>query len=195
MAVPKQNLKNVSQRRKRKRGNKDERVRRTQARIDAAFVELLFRRPYGDIRIGDITRKAHVGRATFYAHYSDKDDLLRSQFERIVTRMLVPNKGSLLDGTAFFAHVGSSPEIYKSLMGPGGGSAPRVVRESVEAHVRRLLSFTEKSNLDLKQVAMARFVASALISVTECWLERGAGESPKQVQTLFAEFVGSGVRA
>ncbi|MBV9145140.1 MAG: TetR family transcriptional regulator C-terminal domain-containing protein, partial [Acidobacteria bacterium] len=53
---------------------------------------------------------------------------------------------------------------------------------------------TEKSNLDLKQVAMARFVASALISVTECWLERGARESPKQVQTLFAEFVGSSVR-
>ena len=49
MAVTKHKSANVSQRRAVDR--KDERVRRTRTRIDAAFVELLYRRAYGDIRV------------------------------------------------------------------------------------------------------------------------------------------------
>src|SRR5438552_2594273 len=86
---------------------KDQRVVRTRKRVDAAFVELLHRRAYGNIRVSDITRKAGVGRATFYAHYSSKDDLLRSQFNRIVAPMLVMTPGDAcpLDATALFAHL------------------------------------------------------------------------------------------
>ena len=35
-----------------------------------------------------------------------------------------------------------------------------------------------------------RFVASSLISVVECWIERGARETPQQVQAIFAELLG-----
>jgi AcrR family transcriptional regulator len=123
MAVAKQKSASVSHRRDQTR--KDERIRRTRIQIDAAFVELLHRRHYGSIRVSDITKKAHIGRATFYAHYPDKDTLLRSQFDRIVAPMIGRAHGtSAIDATAFFDHIRTAPHFYKTLMGPEGGTAP-----------------------------------------------------------------------
>src|SRR3954449_3944634 len=108
MAVTKQKSANVSQRRV--PDHKDERVRRTRMRIDAAFVDLLHRRGYGNIRVSEIVKKAGVGRPTFYAHYATKDDLLRSQFERIIAPLIRCTPGDVvrIDATSFLAHVGSA---------------------------------------------------------------------------------------
>lgn len=195
MPVRKQKFETVSQ-----RGPdncNDERVRRTRLRIDAAFVELLHRRPYGDIRVSDIVKKARIGRPTFYAHYATKDALLRSQFERIVAPMLAPSTSdpALLDATHFFAHVGTAPDLYTALMGPNGGSAPRLMRECVEDRIRQVLALDDTAASALKRAAAARFVASSLMAIIECWLEQGARETPQQVQSLFANLVTPGLRA
>lgn len=193
MAVAKQKSASVLHLREETR--KDERIRRTRARIDGAFVELLHRRAYGTIRVSDITKKAGVGRATFYAHFGAKDDLLRSQFDRRVAPMIVgaPSDPCLLDASALFAHVQSSPHIYKALMGPNGGTAPRLLRECFELRVRQLLLNPQDTGRGLRRSAVSRFVASSLLTVIECWLQDGTGETPQQVQALFSEFVGSGL--
>jgi AcrR family transcriptional regulator len=193
MADTKQKSRSVSKRRD--PATKDERVRRTSARIDAAFVDLLHRRGYGDIRVSDIVKKAGVGRPTFYAHYATKDDLLRSQFERIVGPMIrAVDSPSRLDASHLFAHVGGGQPFYRTLMGPTGGAAPRVLRDCFERRIRQLLSLDEKDDSTLKQTATARFVASSLVAIMECWLEHGARETPQQVQALFASLVSPGLR-
>jgi AcrR family transcriptional regulator len=199
MAVAKQNSVSVSHRQKnnrRRKEGRDARILRTRQRIDAAFVQLLHRRPYADIRVSDITRKACVGRATFYAHYSAKDDLLRSQFERIVAPMLIAsaNDPPFLDASPFFAHVRSAPHLYKALMGQKGGTAPRVLRDCFETRARKALSLDPGLTPVLKQAVLSRFVASSLLAITECWLEQGGHETPQQVQTLFANLVSPGLR-
>jgi AcrR family transcriptional regulator len=72
----------------------DARVRRTRNKIDEAFVKLLFHRSYRNLRVSDITRKAAIGRPTFYAHFSSKDELLRSQANRVMIPMLQASPGS-----------------------------------------------------------------------------------------------------
>lgn len=195
MVVAKRNSTSVSHRRRNER--KDARILRTRARIDAAFVQLLHRRAYGDIRVSDITKKAGVGRATFYAHYSAKDDLLRSQFERIVAPMLIasPDASPLVDASPLFAHIRSAPHLYQALMGPSGGSAPRVLRDCFETRARNALLLDQGSRPGLQQSAMPRFVASSLLAIIECWLEQGARETPQQLQALFASLVSPGLRA
>jgi AcrR family transcriptional regulator len=195
MAVTKQKSANVSQRHTLNR--KDERVRRTRARIDAGFVDLLHRRAYGDIRVSDIVKKAGVGRPTFYAHYATKDDLLRSQFQRLVGPFLrsAPQDPKLIDATLLFAHVGTAQHFFRAFMGPNGGTAPRVLRECFEARVREILAMNPGPHSTLKQSATSRFVASSLITVLECWIERGAHETPQQVQAIFASLVTPGVRS
>jgi AcrR family transcriptional regulator len=177
---------------------KDRRVVRTRRQIDAAFVELLHRRSYGGIRVSDVTKKASVGRATFYAHYCSKDDLLASQFRRIVAPMLVAGHDLCpLDATAFFAHVQTSPRIYRALMGPEAGRAPRILRECIERRVRQSLGEGDPQpgadGFDMQRVIVARFVATSLLAVIECWVESKAGESAQGLQAIFSKLVGGGL--
>jgi len=178
---------------------KDRRVIRTSRKIDAAFVALLGRRAYGNIRVSDITKKAGVGRATFYAHYSSKDDLLSSQFRRIVAPMLVAQRHDScpLEATALFAHVTTSPQIYRALMGPDAGRAPRILRECIEQRVRQALperaSRTRADSFDIQNVIAMRFVATSLLAVIECWVESKACEPPQGLHAIFSKLVGGGL--
>lgn len=56
----------------------DPRVKRTRKLLQEALRELLFERSFAAISVGDITDRATVNRATFYAHYGDKHELLTS---------------------------------------------------------------------------------------------------------------------
>jgi len=54
----------------------DPRVKRTRSLILAAFDELLPEKGFQSLTVQDITNKAEINRATFYAHFADKYDLL-----------------------------------------------------------------------------------------------------------------------
>ena len=119
----------------------DVRVLQTRKNIDDAFVKLLLQRSYRNLRVSDITRKAAIGRATFYAHFSSKDELLKSQLNRMLIPMLTPNPGSpsLINCRALFAHVRTAPKLFHSIMGEGEISGLRVVSAALEAWLDKLL--------------------------------------------------------
>ena len=179
----------------------DERVVRSRKQIDMAFVELLHRRAYGNIRVSDIAKRAGVGRATFYAHYPSKDELLRSQFERIVAPMLAitPNDPCLLDISAFLAHVQDMPRIYKALVGAEAAAGPRIMRNCFEKRVSHALDLREGDSLDdrfaLQRTIVVRTVASALLVAVECWAENNMSQPPQEVQAIFRKLVGSALKA
>ncbi len=54
----------------------DPRVKRTRNLIEQAFSALLAEKGFNSISVQDITERAEVNRATFYAHFSDKFALL-----------------------------------------------------------------------------------------------------------------------
>ncbi len=56
----------------------DPRVRRTRALIQGAFLELLAEKSFQAISVKDITQRAEINRATFYAHFPDKYALLEA---------------------------------------------------------------------------------------------------------------------
>src|SRR4026208_715870 len=59
----------------------DARVRRTRDALGDALVALMQEKPFDAITVQEVLDRAHVGRSTFYSHYSDKDDLLMSDAE------------------------------------------------------------------------------------------------------------------
>jgi AcrR family transcriptional regulator len=75
----------------------DPRVRRTRQLIETAFVELLAEQNFQSITVQDITDRALVNRATFYAHFEDKYDLLkhyiRDSFQRMISSKLASSPG------------------------------------------------------------------------------------------------------
>lgn len=54
----------------------DPRVRRTRQLLLQAFLELMTEKPFRSISVQDIAERATVNRATFYAHFTDKYDLM-----------------------------------------------------------------------------------------------------------------------
>ena len=169
---------------------------RTRAQIDSAFVTLLHHRSYDNMRVSDITRKAGVGRATFYAHFTSKDNLLRSQLESVVLPMLrvQPNEPFLLDCRAFFEHIRSAGHIYKALMGGRERSGAHVIREALEQHLDGVLTATSK-RIDgtIPELLVKRFVVSALLGVAAHTLNSGDTTTAEEMQRLFQKLVGSGL--
>lgn len=70
----------------------DPRITRTRKLLVDAFMELLAEKRFEDISVQDITARATVNRATFYAHYADKytlvDDMIGCGFARILHHRL-----------------------------------------------------------------------------------------------------------
>lgn len=67
----------------------DRRVKRTRTLLQQALIELLQERSFTSITILDITERANINRATFYAHFPDKyallDSMLRERFQQTIT--------------------------------------------------------------------------------------------------------------
>jgi len=176
----------------------DSRAVRTRAQIDSAFVMLLHHRSYENMRVSDITKKAGVGRATFYAHFTSKDDLFRSQLQRVVLPMLrvEPKEPYLLDCLRFFEHIRTAPQIYKALMGGSERNGVRVIREAFEQHLGSALTITSRGiDGTIPEPLVKRFVISALLVVAAHTLNSGCKTTAEEMQRLFQKLVGSGIGA
>ncbi|PKO01498.1 MAG: hypothetical protein CVU43_12700 [Chloroflexi bacterium HGW-Chloroflexi-5] len=66
----------------------DPRVKRTRALIQRAFMDLLEEKGFQSTTIQDITQKAEINRATFYAHFPDKFTLLENNIQHIFRQEL-----------------------------------------------------------------------------------------------------------
>jgi len=71
----------------------DPRVRRTRLSILQAFTELIGENGFQAISVQDLTERAGINRATFYAHFTDKFDLLnqvtQENFQKAVERRML----------------------------------------------------------------------------------------------------------
>ena len=89
----------------------DRRVRRTRRLLRDALVSLVLERGYAGITVEDITDRADLGRATFYSHYTDKDDLLGQ-----VVSDLADDLNPEADGPGWFRS--SAPTRQRSVPAP-----------------------------------------------------------------------------
>ncbi len=80
------------------RDHVDPRVTRTRKLLIEAFLDLMAEKPFEAITVQDITARATVNRATFYAHFADKyalvDDLIRDGFGQFLQERLAHATGS-----------------------------------------------------------------------------------------------------
>ena len=65
----------------------DRRVQRTRGALMSAFIELVLTRGYEALTAEDISRKANVGRSTFYLHFANKSALLAESMRNPSSQM------------------------------------------------------------------------------------------------------------
>jgi len=173
----------------------DPRAEKTRGLISAAFLALVNRRSYERIRVSDITRKAGVGRATFYAHFESKDALLRAELGRVVLPMLVelPGDPCLVDCTNLFAHVLQAQEIYRSLMaGTARAVNERMLQDAIEARIASALGAPlAQSSADVSTPSFVpRFVAGTILTLIAWSLEQAVAPPPADLQNAYRALVG-----
>ena len=71
----------------------DPRVRRTRRLLQQAFLSLMMEGRFRDITVQQIADRATVNRATFYAHFEDKFDLLDSAIRDLFKQELAAQLG------------------------------------------------------------------------------------------------------
>jgi AcrR family transcriptional regulator len=136
----------------------DRRVARTRAMLQQAHISLILKKGYDAITVDDICNAANVGRSTFYAHYTSKDDLRRSGLEHLRKELIDRQKdalaksGNIRDRSlgfslAMFEHARDHIDLYKALVcGRGGAIALGAIRQILSDLIRNELAATVDKN-------------------------------------------------
>jgi AcrR family transcriptional regulator len=119
----------------------DRRARRTRRELHRALVELSMEKGYDAVTVDDLAGRADVARRTFYAHYVDRDDLLRAIVDELLADLLKtigaaqPDDMRSLRGTVvkqMFAHGQSNRDVYRVILaGAGGGLGLRLLANTL----------------------------------------------------------------
>ena len=180
----------------------DARVRRTRDALGDALIALMQEKPFDTITVQDVLDRAHVSRSTFYAHYSDKDDLLMSDaeefFEALAMSLSAHGDKSerVFPVREFFTHLSDVQPFYKALVKSGK------FQENLElAHghfargiERRLAELPRGRAIPAHELPAIAFThAGAMLSLLTWWLDRGMRETPEAMDELFHRMVWNGV--
>lgn len=98
--------------------------RRTQEQIEKAMFNLLEKKPYAQVSIAEITRKADVSRTSFYRNYEKKDDVLAQflaeQYQKFITDINEHKLKTLREQlTTYLNFFKQNPKLMKLLLNAG----------------------------------------------------------------------------
>jgi AcrR family transcriptional regulator len=175
----------------------DRRVRRTTAALQRALIELTLEKGYTATTIEDITSRADVARATFYAHYADKQALLTSiaadLTEDIDARVTprAPVSTATIRGEAvleMFRHAADHRDAYRVLLsGAGDPPAYQALIESLAASAATVFALRcrkqhVKPRLPIE--FLARIWVGEHVSLLAWWLLGDLPYTPEQMALM-----------
>lgn len=176
----------------------DARVRRTRDALGDALVSLMQEKPFESITVQDVLDRAHVSRATFYTHFSDKDDLLFSDadefFESLAMALSAHGDQSdrVFPVKEFFAHVREAKSFIDALTACGKlqDNLELAQEHFARGIQRRLKELPRGRSIREDQLPALSFAhAGALLSLLRWWSDRGMKESPQELDDLFHSMV------
>lgn len=147
----------------------DPRKRRTREDLLSAFFSLVLNRRYHEIRVADVLEVARVGRSTFYEHFRNKDELLSASLDgpfRILAGM-VDGDANTQRVQGILEHFWENRALARSLF---QGTALRVVRKTLVAHVETSLGRERRTRLRIPARLAAHSLADGMFSPITAWL-------------------------
>jgi AcrR family transcriptional regulator len=178
---------------------RDRRVERTEQLLRGALVALVREKGFEALTVQEIIDRANVGRATFYAHFDKKDDLLASGFEDLRAALRARQReafarGRTIEDRVFgfsrdvFAHTNAHREVFRAMVGKRSGAIVErllhkllieLLREDVTAAVGGTRS------RDVQAEALVQFLAGALFGLLMWWIDGRQRVSEAEIDALF----------
>src|SRR5215831_9099556 len=178
----------------------DRRVRRSRRLLQEALLQLVLEKGYDKVTVQDILDRADVGRATFYAHFRDKDDLLVSGSEQLREVLREQMAAFLAAGgeqpterlvvtRVLFEHAARNRQLYRALIGNrGGGVILRQAQRDLTALFREHLeqaAAQQRVQPAAPVEIVVQYVVGALLALLTWWLDNDLGYSPAQMSAAF----------
>ena len=178
---------------------RDRRVERTEQLLRQALMALIQEKGFEALTVQEIIDRANVGRATFYAHFDNKDDLLLSGFEEFRASLKAHQRDALSRGRnvedrvfgfsqEIFSHTNDYRDVFRAMVGKRSGAALQrllhkvlvdLVREDVKQTVLRT------GHDAVPPEAVVQFMAGALFGLMMWWLDGKPRLSVSEVNALF----------
>jgi AcrR family transcriptional regulator len=182
--------------------NEDRRVQRTQQLLRTALFALIQEKGFEKLSVQDIIDRANVVRATFYAHFDNKEDLLLSGFDAFRESLRqrqreARSSPTTMDEQAFafsrdmIAHVNEYRHLFKAMAGKRSGAAVQnvfrklvvdLVRDDLKAMVAGVESRSAVTD------AVVEFIAGGLFGLLVWWLGSKDRLSIEEMNALFRRF-------
>jgi AcrR family transcriptional regulator len=177
----------------------DRRVQRTQQLLHGALMSLIQEKGFEGLSVQDIIDRANVGRATFYAHFDNKEDLLASGIDGLWASLRERQRQALADATVdddrlfafshdLFVHANEHRAVFRAMVGKRSGAViqqllQKMLVDLVREEVTRTVSSAVTPAAPVE--AMAQFIGSGLFGLLMWW---GNGKMRMPVEEVNALF-------
>jgi AcrR family transcriptional regulator len=187
----------------------DRRVGRTRKLLEDALHDLIVEKGYEAVTVQDIIDRANVGRSTFYAHYTDKQQLLFSHFadleahlaeqQRLVrAKSADPVERVFGFSLAMFQHAQEYRRLWGAVVGKQTGVAiVRRIQGILEKIVgREIASLAPRgTSTAVPPTVITLNVVNSLLGLLTWWLDEGSRYSAEEVDRMFRVMVKPGIAA
>lgn len=187
---------------------KDLRVQRTNKMIVEAFIRLVEQKGFDQVTVQDIADEAMINRATFYAHYKDKQDLYEKIFEiaidsfasvlsleDMVTENRIKIKKIEIVMTKIYENVQTNRDFYLTIM---NGAAIEILRGKLAdmlydqyEHIFKQLRITE-NDIEVPMDFIIEYMTSIFIGTLHWWLTTDYPMAPNHLAKLVIKLVANG---
>ncbi len=180
----------------------DRRSQRTYNLVSSAFAELLSEKSYDEILVQDILDRAGIGRTTFYAHYFDKEDVLESITEQILTLFKQQIAHSsirqrVIPSLKLFEHIYHSPNQHLRALMRGRAGEPlwaamqTALGRAIEPALTTLSA--QRGSPPIPVPVVSEYLAGAFLTLLKWWLAADMPYPPDQMEIIFQQLALPGV--
>jgi AcrR family transcriptional regulator len=163
----------------------DRRVQRTRQLLLNALLSLIQEKGFEALSVQDIIDRANVGRATFYAHFENKEDLLVSGLEdfrtaikehqrRLLREAARSDERSFLFSQEVVAHVSAHRAVFRAMVGKRSGAVvqrvfQKILVELVREDVKVMSPRGGEGSIPVE--AVVQYIAAGLWGLLSWWMD------------------------
>lgn len=185
---------------------KDPRVMRTCRLIQDAFLSLAAQKDFESITVKEITDRASVNRATFYAHFEDKyallDHLVSDAFIKSASGRIKPDadltEGTLKELILIVCDYQDSinlscKKIYRSASALIDSQVQRKLHAIIMSLLMNKMSYTDIQTQKLKIISV--MISHSIYSATSHWYREEKTEDKTPLLAILLPFLKAGIES